>query len=112
MLRQVMLRRGVRTFVSYCTAPVRWKSVARSCGNGSRRGYIYNDIRRAAEVHEQIHRYARRFIRPGMKLLDTAEEVEASAQRWSVEGTTWSLVLDWFGYHISMTAPFSLSSKP
>lgn len=40
----------------------------------------YNNIRRAAEVHRQVRRYARRFIRPGMKLLDIAEEIEMSAR--------------------------------
>lgn len=40
----------------------------------------YNNIRRAAEVHRQVRKYARRFIRPGMKLLDIAEEIETSAR--------------------------------
>jgi methionyl aminopeptidase len=40
----------------------------------------YNNIRRAAEVHRQVRRHARKFIQPGMKLLDIAEEIEASAR--------------------------------
>jgi len=40
----------------------------------------YNSIRRAAEVHRQVRRHARKFIRPGMKLLDIAEEIETSAR--------------------------------
>lgn len=40
----------------------------------------YNNIRRAAEVHRQVRRHARKFIRPGMKLLDIAEEIETSAR--------------------------------
>lgn len=40
----------------------------------------YNNIRRAAEVHRQVRTHARKFIRPGMKLLDIAEEIETSAR--------------------------------
>ena len=40
----------------------------------------YNNIRRAAEVHRQVRRHVREYIRPGMKLLDIAEEIETSAR--------------------------------
>lgn len=40
----------------------------------------YNNIRRAAEVHRQVRSHARKFIRPGMRLLDIAEEIETSAR--------------------------------
>lgn len=40
----------------------------------------FNDNRRAAEVHRQVHRHARKLIRPGMKLLDIAEETETNAR--------------------------------
>lgn len=36
----------------------------------------YNNIRRAAEVHRQVRRYARKVIRPGMSMTDIAETIE------------------------------------
>ena len=36
----------------------------------------YNHIRRAAEVHRQVRKYARKTIRPGMRMLDIAEMIE------------------------------------
>lgn len=36
----------------------------------------YNDIRRAAEVHRQVRKYMKNFIKPGMKLIDICEELE------------------------------------
>ena len=36
----------------------------------------YNHIRRAAEVHRQVRKYARKFIRPGMRMIDIAEGIE------------------------------------
>lgn len=36
----------------------------------------YNAIRRAAEVHRQVRRYARDNIKPGMKMVDIAEMIE------------------------------------
>lgn len=36
----------------------------------------YQNIRRAAEVHRQVRQYARKHIRPGMKLIDIANMIE------------------------------------
>ena len=36
----------------------------------------YNNIRRAAEVHRQVRKYARKFIRPGMTMTEIAEGIE------------------------------------
>ncbi|KAJ3282133.1 Methionine aminopeptidase 2B [Borealophlyctis nickersoniae] len=36
----------------------------------------YNDLRRAAEVHRQVRRYARKTIKPGMSMTDIAELIE------------------------------------
>ncbi|KAF9366505.1 Methionine aminopeptidase 2 [Mortierella sp. NVP85] len=36
----------------------------------------YNDIRRAAEVHRQVRRYARRNIKPGMTMTEICELIE------------------------------------
>ncbi|KAI0363525.1 peptidase M24A methionine aminopeptidase [Pilatotrama ljubarskyi] len=36
----------------------------------------YNSIRRAAEVHRQVRRYARKVIRPGMRMIDIADTIE------------------------------------
>ncbi|KAH9897862.1 peptidase M24A methionine aminopeptidase [Cubamyces lactineus] len=36
----------------------------------------YNNIRRAAEVHRQVRKYARKVIRPGMRMIDIAETIE------------------------------------
>ncbi|KAI0673678.1 peptidase M24A methionine aminopeptidase [Trametes maxima] len=36
----------------------------------------YNSIRRAAEVHRQVRKYARKVIRPGMRMIDIAETIE------------------------------------
>jgi methionyl aminopeptidase len=36
----------------------------------------YQSIRRAAEVHRQARKYARRMIRPGMAMTDIANNIE------------------------------------
>ncbi|KAJ1562248.1 Methionine aminopeptidase 2B, partial [Cladochytrium tenue] len=36
----------------------------------------YNDIRRAAEVHRQVRRYAQKVIKPGMSMIEICELVE------------------------------------
>lgn len=36
----------------------------------------YNDIRRAAEVHRQVRRAAREFIRPGLTMTEIANFIE------------------------------------
>ncbi|KAM5536060.1 M24A methionine aminopeptidase [Ganoderma adspersum] len=36
----------------------------------------YKNIRRAAEVHRQVRKYARKFIRPGMRMIDIADGIE------------------------------------
>ena len=36
----------------------------------------YNDIRRAAEVHRQVRKYVREFIRPGLTMTEIAETIE------------------------------------
>ena len=36
----------------------------------------YNNIRRAAEVHRQVRKYARKVIKPGMSMIDIAETIE------------------------------------
>lgn len=41
----------------------------------------YDDLRRAAEVHRQTRRYAQSFIRPGMKIMDICNEIEACNRR-------------------------------
>eukprot|EP01112_Ceratiomyxa_fruticulosa_P019069 TRINITY_DN6183_c0_g1_i2.p1 TRINITY_DN6183_c0_g1~~TRINITY_DN6183_c0_g1_i2.p1 ORF type:complete len:485 (-),score=120.33 TRINITY_DN6183_c0_g1_i2:233-1687(-) len=37
---------------------------------------IYQDVRRAAEVHRQVRAYAQKFIRPGMLMTDICERIE------------------------------------
>jgi methionyl aminopeptidase len=36
----------------------------------------YQNVRKAAEVHRLVRRHARRYIRPGMSLIDIAENIE------------------------------------
>ncbi|KZT72904.1 peptidase M24A, methionine aminopeptidase [Daedalea quercina L-15889] len=36
----------------------------------------YNNIRRAAEVHRQVRNYARKHIKPGMRMIDIANTIE------------------------------------
>ncbi|KAL5495135.1 MAP2 [Sanghuangporus weigelae] len=36
----------------------------------------YQDIRRAAEVHRQVRKYARRFIKPGVAMMDIVNGIE------------------------------------
>lgn len=45
----------------------------------------YQNIRRAAEVHRQVRKYARKIIRPGMSMTSIAETIE-DATRALVEG--------------------------
>jgi methionyl aminopeptidase len=37
---------------------------------------IYNDVRRAAEVHRQVRKYAQTIIKPGIRLIDMCEQIE------------------------------------
>jgi len=39
-----------------------------------------NDLRRAAEVHRQVRRSVRQFIKPGMKMVDICETIENSVR--------------------------------
>jgi methionyl aminopeptidase len=41
----------------------------------------YDDLRRASEVHRQTRKHAQRFIKPGMKLMDICNEIEATNRR-------------------------------
>lgn len=41
----------------------------------------YDDLRKAALVHRQTRRYAQSFIRPGMKIMDICNEIEACNRR-------------------------------
>lgn len=36
----------------------------------------YQNIRRGAEVHRQVRKYARNFIKPGMAMMDIANNIE------------------------------------
>ena len=36
----------------------------------------YQNIRRAAEVHRQVRKYAQKFIRPGLAMMEIAENIE------------------------------------
>ena len=40
-----------------------------------------NDLRKAAEVHRQTRKYAQKIIRPGVKIMDICNEIEASNMR-------------------------------
>jgi len=42
---------------------------------------VYEDIRKAAEVHRQVRRYAQEFIKPGMKLFDICNTIENTVRR-------------------------------
>lgn len=48
----------------------------------------YNSIRRAAEVHRQVRTYARKTIKPGMKMTEIAELIE-DGTRALVEEAGW-----------------------
>lgn len=41
----------------------------------------YDDLRRAAEVHRQVRKHAQNFIKPGMKIMDITNEIEATNRR-------------------------------
>ena len=40
----------------------------------------YNDLRRAAECHRQVRRYAQSFIRPGMSFMEIVTRIESTAR--------------------------------
>lgn len=40
----------------------------------------YQSIRRAAEVHRQVRRHARKTIRPGMTMTEIVENIEAGTR--------------------------------
>ena len=41
----------------------------------------YNKLRRAAEVHRQVRKFAQSFIRPGMKIMDITNTIEETNRR-------------------------------
>lgn len=41
----------------------------------------YDQLRRAAEVHRQTRKHAQKFIKPGMKIMDITNEIEATNRR-------------------------------
>ena len=41
----------------------------------------YDVLRRAAEVHRQTRKHAQKFIKPGMKIMDICNEIEATNRR-------------------------------
>ncbi|KJE97772.1 methionine aminopeptidase, variant [Capsaspora owczarzaki ATCC 30864] len=41
---------------------------------------IHNDIRKAAEVHRQVRKYAQGFMRPGMSMIEICEKIENSVR--------------------------------
>lgn len=41
----------------------------------------YNDVRKAAECHRQVRRYAQSFIRPGMSYLEIVTRIEDAVRR-------------------------------
>ena len=41
----------------------------------------YDDLRRAAEVHRQVRKYAQSFIKPGMKIMDICNQIEATNRK-------------------------------
>ncbi|KAK9369267.1 peptidase M24, structural domain-containing protein [Lipomyces kononenkoae] len=40
----------------------------------------YNDLRKAAEVHRQVRKYAREMIKPGLQIIDIAENIERAVR--------------------------------
>ena len=38
----------------------------------------YDNLRRAAEVHRQVRKHAQKIARPGMKIMDICNEIEAT----------------------------------
>ena len=42
---------------------------------------MYEDVRRAAEVHRQTRKYAREFLKPGMSMIDICEKIEGTTRR-------------------------------
>lgn len=42
---------------------------------------LYEDVRFAAEVHRQVRQDAQTWIKPGMKLIDICERLEANVRR-------------------------------
>ena len=40
-----------------------------------------NDLRKAAECHRQVRKYAQTFMRPGVKLIDICEKIEETNRR-------------------------------
>lgn len=41
----------------------------------------YNDIRKAAEVHRQVRKYAKEFIQPGMSMISIVEMIESQVSK-------------------------------
>ncbi|PAV84893.1 hypothetical protein WR25_25205 [Diploscapter pachys] len=42
---------------------------------------MYEDYRRSAEAHRQVRQYVRSWIKPGMKMIDICERLEAASRR-------------------------------
>lgn len=42
---------------------------------------LYKDLRQAAEAHRQTRKYVQSWIKPGMKMFDIAEGLEATSRK-------------------------------
>lgn len=47
-----------------------------------------NDLRKGAEIHREVRRYARKIMEPGLSMTTLAEKIEKSVQQLA-EGATW-----------------------
>ncbi|XP_033114538.1 methionine aminopeptidase 2-like [Anneissia japonica] len=42
---------------------------------------VYSDVRQAAEAHRQVRNYVQGFIKPGLKMIDICERLEAASRK-------------------------------
>lgn len=60
---------------------VRWRETDAECRERARLSEdMVNDARRAAEAHRQVRAYARTIARPGIKMIDLCEKIEAASR--------------------------------
>ena len=59
----------------------RWRTTSAECRERERiEADMYNDVRKAAEVHRTVRKYMKKFAQPGVRMIDMCETLEQSVR--------------------------------
>lgn len=94
--------------VIHCVCRQRWRTTSAECRERERLDAdMYNDVRKASEIHRTVRKYMKSIIKPGLKLIDMCEVRHASSSFRhlpDVSDLSARRALQWL-FDISPTAP-------